>query len=66
MDRKGIATRKIRKGDTFCYKGVEHTAALDAECPSVALVNRSGDSIIGEYVVFDENGDMYAESDFNY
>ena len=48
--------RNIKTGDKFYIYGQEHTASADAHL--------SGDASCDEFIVYDENGESWFESDF--
>ena len=48
--------RGLLKGDTFFVYGKKHVAAGDSHL--------SGDSTCDEFIVYDENGDSWFETDF--
>lgn len=46
----------IKEGDTFVLNGITHTASSDSHL--------SGDASFDEYIVYDEDGEGWSESDF--
>ena len=48
--------KELREGDEFFIKGIQHVACVDSHL--------CGDATCGEYVVYDEDGEGWFETDF--
>jgi thymidylate synthase (FAD) len=56
LDTSPEDMKKLKNGDVFYVKGERHTAVCDAHL--------SGDASCDEYIVYDENGTSWFETDF--